>query len=144
VGGIILDENTYKQFIKDIEIQDIFLSNIESKRHVIVFNTPSESNVNVEFNPKFIFDHIENDKFISKAIFEVLGKTNQEKLFSITCEFTVINYISTPELMKEEFINEYIERNLPLITWPYGREIINSTTTRMGFPPLILGNHKVV
>lgn len=133
----------YKQFIKNIAIQEVFLSYIESKRYVKLLNT-SEANVNVEFSPKFKFDHIENDEFISKAIFKVLAKFEQDNLFSITCEFTVVNCISNAELMKEEFINEYINRNLPLITWPYGRELINSTTTRMGFPPLTLGNHKVV
>lgn len=138
-----MDENTYKQFIENIEIQDVFLSYMGSKRNVLYIDT-FKNNVNVEFIPKFTFDDIKEDKFISKAKFDVSARKGQDTLFSITCEFTVINRINNKELMKEEFINKYIERNLPLIVWPYGREFINSATTRMGFPPLILNNHKVI
>lgn len=137
-----MDKDIYKNFIKNIEIADIFLSNIESKRYLALFN--NDCKVDVEFKPKFEFDSIEKNKFISKSEFKVYAKIKEEKLFDIICEFTIINLITDESLMKEEFIKKYVKDNLPIIVWPYAREIINSITTRMGFPPLILANHKLI
>lgn len=131
----------YRDFIGNIQIQDIFLSNVQSKRYVTSLSLPDEK-VSVDFNPEFLLDHIEKDKFISKSKFGVKAKIKEKNLFDITCEFTIVNVVSDKDLMKEEFIRKYVNVNLPIIVWPYGREMINSITTRMGFPPLILGNRK--
>ncbi|MFL0163980.1 protein-export chaperone SecB [Candidatus Clostridium helianthi] len=138
-----MDKNVYKEFIKAIELKDVFLSKITSKRSILETNN-SDINVDVEFKPDFNKLEQKENEFTSVAQFHVTAKNENEVLFEIECEFTVINYIDNKELMQSECIDTYVQNNLPIITWPYGREIINSMTTRMGFPALILGNHKVV
>lgn len=138
-----MDKDIYKEFIKAIELKQVFLSKITSKRSILEINN-SELSVDVEFKPDFNKLEQNENEFISVAQFNVTAKDNDEVLFQIECEFTVINYIDNKELMQSECIDTYIQNNLPIIAWPYGREIINSMTTRMGFPALILSNHKVV
>lgn len=138
-----MDKEIYKEFIKDIELKEVFLSKVISKREVLVINS-SELDIKVEFNPTFDKVEQNENEFTSKAEFDLIARTNNKIIFQIACEFIVVNYISNKELMKPDCIDAYIQNNLPIIVWPYGRELINSMTTRMGFPPLILGNRKIV
>lgn len=42
----------------------------------------------------------------------------------------------------QDFINIFVDRNVPINVWPYAREIISNVTMKMGFPPLMIPPYK--
>lgn len=50
-----------------------------------------------------------------------------------------LKYTLDKELdLTNEILEEFANRNTPINVWPYAREFVSSTTSRMGLTPLIL------
>jgi preprotein translocase subunit SecB len=40
--------------------------------------------------------------------------------------------------MTKDYFGVFVQVNLPVNTWPYFREFVHSTVSRMGLPPVVL------
>jgi len=62
----------------------------------------------------------------------------QATVLSITATFLVTYDLKEELEITKDFFDIFKAGNIHVITWPYFREFAQSTSTRMGFPPLTL------
>jgi preprotein translocase subunit SecB len=67
---------------------------------------------------------------------EQLPDANQHPTFQVEAAFAVAYSFDSLEGISPEQITEFGQRNALYNVWPYWREFVQSTTTRMGLPPL--------
>lgn len=134
----------YNQFIKAIEFDEIVLSELNAKKH----NDPEEGQWSAEINPEFSLIEKNDKKIKAMVVFDVKviskHQSNITILFSISAKFILTYNILEAIIITDEIIERFINTNVPLNGWPYGREIISSMSTKMGFPPLLIGTFKVI
>lgn len=70
--------------------------------------------------------------------YELVASSDSKRDFAIkiTGLFTVA--YSAKVQLTEEFLDIFIERSVPMHTWPYFRELVQNLTQRMNVPPLTL------
>src|SRR5699024_6082241 len=156
-----MGEKKYETLIKAIELVNIELQNLTCDKNN---DLPSEkrSNLQVGLNNKIVEQLYEDLEFIAHIHFDVTvfhsaeeieahdEKINDDDvLFNIEFILESTYKINIPEMNHtlEDYEDELVsfsERNVPINTWPYAREIISSITTRMGFPPLFIPTNKNV
>lgn len=134
--------NEYADFIKKIDIEEIFVSKLNIWRHE---QADQVEKVEVLVESSFKTYHMEEDKLVCTPEVNVNGinSDDKSKIFSLECQIT-IEYSIDNELFKEEFMDRFSKTNVPLNVWPYVRELVSSATMRMGMPPLLLKAFKVV
>ncbi|MDI3312679.1 MAG: protein-export chaperone SecB [Thermoanaerobacterium sp.] len=135
-------EDKYKEFIKNVELLSIYLSELDCKRSND--NTKFQKGININFNYSFEVEEIEEKGFNSKAIFKIIGITENVNVLEIYAEFRALYGLKAALEIDKELIEKFVKVNLPLNIWPYARELISSMTIRMGLPPLILNTYKIV
>jgi preprotein translocase subunit SecB len=136
-----LDSKMYKDFIGTIELDNIVLNGLQVKR----LNKPGSNKLEVELEPNFrLATEKRKDKLLAMADFKVNIKDEKDnEILIIQAEF-LLTYTYSGEISITDDIQEkFLETNVPLNSWPYGRELISSITTRMGYPALVIGTFKV-
>lgn len=136
-------KDSYKNFIQNVELEEIFLQGLKAKRFEII---PTGS-ANVNISTHFALSERQTDGIIALAQFKVEINNSEEGQttpFFIHADF-ILRY-SFPKGLEvaDEVIKQFINRNVPLNSWPYARELISSITTRMGLPPLVIGTLKLL
>lgn len=143
-------KKVYSSFINQIEFDSISLLELNAKQFdrdksnpnagvKVEYNTESfymvdqSLTVPVEFSVK-VFNHSEDA--------QVSSQTEEPLLFQISFKLNVSYKMSEDREWEEEIIERFIKTNLPINVWPYARELVSSTSTRMGFPPLFLPLYK--
>jgi len=72
-----------------------------------------------------------------RLIYEMSCDINDEKgFFNIKC--TMVGFFSVIEGKENMGLKEYSELSAPAAIFPYIREVIASTTTRAGIPPVVI------
>lgn len=141
----------YNNFIKRVELLDVTLQSVQCEK--VKTLEQSTGNVEVEVEPDFRLEEICNGVLRVFAIFNVrcldrIGEQSdisESEVLRINAIFELIYDIENyKEEEDQEVIDLFIRRNVPVNIWPYGREIISSLTTRMGFPALIIGTFKTM
>jgi len=127
----------YARLLKNIEINDIVLLELEAKRY------PARVEKNMAFRikhePEFIKEN--GNEFDIMDLYTITAKSGQKNIFKIKIKW-LLNFSSEVEVT-EEFFNIYAERSLILNTYPYVREMVQSITSRMDVPPLIMSLYKI-
>lgn len=128
---------TYNEFIRQIELSNIYL--IQS---TIVRDRMPTMQVDVPL--KFTIDRkalkfeILEDGFISKIKLDInLLDEESDKPFATIKTVWAAIYISKQEITREIY-EVFKERNVPVNIWPYFREYVYSTISRMHLPQLTL------
>jgi hypothetical protein len=70
--------------------------------------------------------------------FELIATTGSKKDFALKISCTFALTYSSKQALSEEFIKIFTARNVPVNSWPYFRELVQSMTQRMNIPPLVL------
>lgn len=141
----------YNQLIQAVELDNIYIQSSNSQRFTPAAVQSNFLNANVKMTQRLEF--YKDDFFATSATFEVNAvedKNPDNHIFSIQftfiIEYKLINfperYYNTP-LIKEA-LDIFVENNVPLNVWPYGREFIAQMTTRMGLPQLLIGTYKYI
>lgn len=136
-----MDIKKYNEFVKGLELEEIVLSELDSKR----ISEPEKGHWVFDVKHDFSLILKSEEKLKAKAQFIVStqNKDSGQELFSIKAVF-LINYKNSSKIeLTEEMEKRFINTNIPLNIWPYAREIVSSLSTRMGYPPLIIGTFKV-
>ena len=60
----------------------------------------------------------------------------KDRLLEVECTFEVGLHVASP--MTKDYFDIFARVNLPVNTWPYFREFVHSTISRMGLPPVVL------
>lgn len=134
----------YNDFIKNVELLDVNVEKIACDKRISYQECEHGLKINME--PEFELKEIVDDFLRVLAVFHLVcheEKDEKSTVFEIHTTFELLYSIDGTEV-SEEVIERFIDVNVPVNVWPYGRELISSLTTRMGFPALIIGTYKTV
>ncbi|GBF34626.1 phage protein [Desulfocucumis palustris] len=137
------DIDTYNQFIKNVELDEVVLSELEAKR----FSPPEDGKWSVDLTPNFFLIEKNINKLEAAAAFDLVAKdlkdNNENEMFTLRAKF-ILNYnVANMVEISDEVIDRFIKTNVPINSWPYARELISSVSIRLGYPALIIGMFKV-
>lgn len=134
-----VDPKIYREFIGQIELQHIVLSRASVKRH----RSPSPD-VSWRYENKATKREYASaeDGFQATLhyLVRLLDDDHDDAFGEIRVAFTAAYSSERP--MTEEIFDVFGELNLPLNVYPYVREFVQSATSRMGFPGLVLPTMK--
>lgn len=124
----------YKEILEGITLVNLSLLETNAK---IRENLKSFKKMNVKISDDATFG-ILDEEIVIKHNYSLscvpVGK--KQKVLSITVVFAL--HLTSEKEFNEDFFEIYKEMSLPLNTWPFFREFVNSTTARMNIPPLTL------
>ena len=127
-----LSPKQYSELLKCVDLRDIFLktANVAVNRDVFKGKASLQYRDNVKL--------IQNSQGVAKTEVEysLIAKSDRKRLFVITVKYQIVFEIKRD--IPDEFFKVFNEINLPLNIFPYFREYVQSTISRMGLPPLII------
>jgi preprotein translocase subunit SecB len=124
---------SYNKFIDGLSLQGIKL--VYSESSVMKdFSLPAD----VEIEEKKDFKRLDGSEFAVTHEYKLIAKekNKREPSFHINAKYKLIYKSKVP--INKEIFDVFSEISLPLHTWPYFRQFVHETTSRMGLPPLIL------
>ncbi|KPK95550.1 hypothetical protein AMJ80_04985 [bacterium SM23_31] len=127
-----LSPTQYNEIIEGLQLEKMFLKSCKAK----CFSSEITDNNIVKVGTNAEFESYENKKFSITSSYTITAKSNKKNLFKIELEYYLLFHSKNP--VDERFFDIYSKRNLRLNTFPLVREIVQSFSGRMGFPPLVL------
>jgi preprotein translocase subunit SecB len=129
---------TYNNFIKGIELKDIYISNLTASREK-EFDTPAD----IRIENKKDFKKLEkgNVEMQVEYTLTAIKKGKKKPGFKISVVYTLL-FQSKIDITEAYF--KKFSRRLTVETWPYFRNLVNELTMKMGLPPLVLRILKVM
>jgi preprotein translocase subunit SecB len=122
----------YNEFLKNIELCDIYLKSQSAEFNSHEISGPAK----FEFSESPSIITKEKEKVIIQVLYSLKAKCQKKSLFNLKAKYNVV--MLTQKEIPNEFFEIFNKHSLPLHTFPYFRELVNSTISRMGLPPLIL------
>lgn len=145
------DDLTYEELVSNVEIETINVRrlNLESfiQPHKVKDYLHGDNSIEVDIRDEFKLEisNDEEDTFVAIGLIQVSARIEEDIIFLVDVELaatydtTNINGVIHSELY-EKFVNQ----NVPVNLWPYARELIQTGTTRMGYPPLVIRPYRVL
>lgn len=122
----------YSEFLSQLQLVDIYLSTIKAKLSSNDLSGKNSYNCTEEAK---LVQHGEDSATV-EIKYSLKAKSGQRKILHVDAGYSV-KFSMTKEI-PEDFFILYNEYSLPLQTFPYFRECVNSMFSRMGLPPLVL------
>lgn len=122
----------YNEYLKHVDIADIYLKDFKSTLSTRIF----EGKANLQFEETVKLISYREKYAIMENSYLIKAKTGRKNIFKIEATYTVV--FKTEKELPKGFFEIYNTHSLPLQTFPYLRELVNSTISKMGLPPLIL------
>ena len=125
----------YQRVLSNIQLDEIELNDLSVKRYSEYFG--KEFGVNIKSKAHHSID---GEKIIFYYKFTLVAKSpdKEKPALKISPEFKIRYSKPDKFIIDPEFYEIFPEASLRLIVWPYVRELIQNTVTRMGLPPLVL------
>lgn len=127
-----ISPENYKKILSGIELQNIQLSDFKAS----IKNELLSEGMEIAIKEKAKYKN-EDDEFIVTNIYTLTAK-NKEKKIALKIEGVYIVTFESSHEVSDEFFDIYKKLSLPLNVWPFFRELVNSTTSRMNIPPFTL------
>jgi preprotein translocase subunit SecB len=128
----------FKKQLSKISLNQIF----QNSSNTFVDHTRVDEFLSPDFEPNFKLDNkidSQNDDGACKIISQwSLTVTDQKKKEFLKIESEYVVSLHSQEKLSQEFWDIYKQTSLPLIVYPYFREFVQTTTSRMNIPPLTL------
>lgn len=129
----------YSDILSSIELSQIVLNECSVKKYEVkVSGGTIDLNVSMRLSYKQTEDVV---IFIPSYKLEGTTKTDENennKIFTIAASF-LLSYIKRKPLdVSDDFVSVFKDNSIELVSWPYFREFIQNTISRMGFPTLTL------
>jgi len=135
----IISPEEYKKILKGLDLISISLK--ESKAFINTdINPPIELSIQIKDEASY---KIKDDRFV--FIFQkykIDARKPESKTRFIQIEVVFLVKVHSEDKFTDEFFDIYKNVSLHLNTWPYLREFVNQTTSRMNIPPLTLPFYK--
>jgi len=124
----------YRKILAGIELQKIYLKNFAGKINLDVITKAAIIDISskADFTTK-----AENRVEISQK-WDIVAKDKSTKSEFISISVTYCLILDSKDKFTKDFFDIYEKTSLPLNTWPFVREFVNSMTARMNIPPLTL------
>ncbi len=136
-----------------VELREVTLHSVNAELLAPPQVAPSgQVNLNAKIGRKFSFSFDEKlDALLVRMEFVVRGwvttanapETEGRETIKLTCAFHLTYQATQPGLLahlphREDAFRAFADLNATTNVWPYFREMVQSTTVRMGIPPMIL------
>lgn len=145
------DQLTYQEFVSCIEIDNINIKRLTMESVVAPQDVPvlldKGQQIEIELDHKFSLLKKSEDIALFKAIgfVQASARIGESVLFLIDIELIAEYDISKLEkFIPDQLYEDFVQNNVPVNLWPYAREAIQSGTTKMGYPPLIIRPYRVI
>lgn len=128
-----INTKDYSNFVSSIELVNLYLNSYTAN----FYDDNVATELKLEISGKHSHKHV--GKFITinnENIISAKGADNE--VISIAATYVLKYQIDENLEVNDEFINKFVETSVSLTIWPYFRELVNSTVSKMGLPPLIL------
>jgi len=126
----------YVRVLRDLSLSSITLTSCDT-----AVDWDVAKGIDITSIPPTITDAVElereNGAVIVRHRYNVTAKRGRKRLFYLKAEFAV--KLAVPEGFNEDFFNQFRVTSLPLVTWPYLRQLVGYMTEQMGLPRLHLG-----
>jgi preprotein translocase subunit SecB len=126
----------YREFIKGVELMGIIVKASQARRLADIIDLARPVDLNT--NERAEFKMRDSSTCIVQHHYELSMTYTGEKdrLLEVECTFEVGLRVASP--MTKDYSDIFARVNLPVNTWPYFREFVHSTISRMGLPPVVL------
>ena len=131
-----ISREEYVRVLKSISLSDIALVSCQTAVDWDAAKDVDVMSVPVGISDTAEFEH-ENGAITIRHRYDVRAKRGRKRLFYLKAEFAV--KLAATDVFTEEFFRIFRSTSLPLVTWPYLRQLVGSMTERMGLPRLQLG-----
>ena len=131
-----MDPKKYYSILKKLELNEIYIESctVSQLRDELL----SEKNLQVTVKDKAMLEQ-QDSKVTIIHKYDLKAKTSQtEKGFPLKVSATFCLIFRTDDKIEKPFFDIFKKINLPLNSWPYFREFVQSITQRMNIPPLTL------
>ena len=122
----------YRTILEGIEFDNILLKN--SKSHIDHDLISEGMSISIKDDATY---KLVNDGFIVEDRY-ILTSKNKDRKIVLKIECTYQLYFKSHQNISDDFFDVYKNYSLPLNVWPFFREFVNSMTSRMSIPPLVL------
>lgn len=129
----------YKKILQGLDLISISLK--ESKTFLNIDITPP-TELNIQIKDEANYKAKEEGIVFVFQKYKIDARKPQSKTRFFQLEVTFLVKVFSKENFTEEFFDVYKNISLHLNTWPYLREFVNQTTSRMNVPPLTLPFYK--
>ncbi len=132
----------YNAFISSIEIVDVFIEDLSFKRHSFPYPAKyPQLSVNISSGECNFIQKKENLEIRQDVEFSIEAEGKEEKkkktkIFELHAGFTIV--YKSPEKMTDEIFSTFNKNNVPVNIHPYLREVIHSSMSRAGIPPVVI------
>jgi preprotein translocase subunit SecB len=126
----------YFEMLKGVDLVDLYLA--ECAASVNKEKIELQRELSFSWKDDVSYEAGSPDLLRAKHHFELTAPGNSKKDFLVKISCTFVLRYSTQQELSEDFLEIFIERNVPLNTWPYFRELVQNMTQRMNIPPLTL------
>jgi preprotein translocase subunit SecB len=131
-----ISPSEYMKMLKGIDLRDVYLKDVSSRLNTREISHPAKLKLDEDF--KIIKN--DNKEAVIESKYSLSAKSGKRNVFSIKASYHVVFHLDNS--LPDEFFILYSRSSLPLQTYPYFRELVNSMISRMGLPPLVLGLRK--
>jgi preprotein translocase subunit SecB len=126
-----ISPETYGKILDGIELDDIALTKLNSS--INHDNLSASMKISIKDVSAFVNDE---QGFKVENKYTLLSKT--ENKIGLKIEAVYLISFKSIATIDDDFFDIYKSMSLPLITWPFFRELVNSITSRTNIPPLTL------
>jgi len=126
----------YREFIKGVELLGIIVKESQARR--LADKIDISRRVDLNTNERADFRQGDGNACFVQHHYDLSMNYNGEhdKLLEVRCTFELA--LRTARPMTKDYFEVFAQVNLPVNTWPYFREFVHSTISRMGLPPVVL------
>ncbi len=129
----------YADFVRQIELTDIWLARCSVENHYGP-GAPAEAKLQISSHDTFEIQPDGFDAYVEYRV-AILDVPSSDMLGVVLVEFGT--HFLSPRTMTPELFAVFSRANLPVNTWPYLREFVQTITARMNWQAVTLPAYKV-
>lgn len=126
----------YLRVLKGLSLSDVALANCQTAVDWDAADFGEATPIPVTISDVAAFE-CSDGAITVRHTYDIKAKRGRKRLFYLKAEFVL--KMAAADGFTEGFFDFFKDTSLPLVTWPYLRELVGSMTERMGLPRLGLG-----
>ncbi|MEW6412075.1 MAG: protein-export chaperone SecB [Candidatus Zixiibacteriota bacterium] len=129
---VTITPTQYGEILKCVDLRDIYLKEIKST----LYSRELTGRASLKFDESANVLSVAENVATIEVSYNLKAKCGRNRLFTSRIKYAVL--FDCKGDIPDGFFELYNKHSLPLQTFPYLRECVNSMISRMGLPPLIL------
>lgn len=126
----------YNEFIRGLSLRNIYL-----KKGSVDFKTENFGVIRdpiIDFEINCSYKHSGDGMFRVQGDHKLVIKQKGQRKTDIVLRCSFVLLYASKVRISDEIFERFVRFNVPLNAWPYFREFVHNSTSRLGLPPLVL------